>query len=53
MRKPRGPDAEVAPVAQGGDGHADDLGDLRDGEHLVVRVLELGLVCAAHGSLSF
>ncbi len=31
--------AEVAPVAQGGDGDAENVGDLSDGEQLVVGVL--------------
>src|SRR5665647_912390 len=33
-----GTGAEVAPVAQGGDGDADDVGDFTDGEQLVVGV---------------
>ena len=31
-----GTGAEVAPVAQGGDGDADDVGDFTDGEQFVV-----------------
>ena len=34
--------AEVAPVAQGGDGDAENVGDLGDGEQLVVGVRVLG-----------
>ena len=30
--------AEVAPVAQGRDGYADEVGDFGEGEELVVRV---------------
>ena len=37
-----GSGAEVAPVAQGGDGDAENVGDFGDGEQLVVGVRVLG-----------